>query len=65
MPITRMRSDLPDEIKTIAGESGDEFSGSYCMKATVVNGHVLDGNGDAGLLPGNLLDLDGILWAFR
>ena len=35
------------------------------MKATVIDGHVLDGNRDAGLLLGNLLYLDGILRAFR
>jgi len=63
--VTLMRSGLADEIKTIASEGGDEFSGSERPEATVIDGHVLDGDRDAGLLLGNLHHFDGILWTFR
>lgn len=48
MAVALMRSFLPDEIKTIAGKRSDGFSGSERPKATVVDGHGLDGHGDTG-----------------
>jgi hypothetical protein len=56
---------LADEIKTVAGEGGNDFSGCERPDTTVVDVHGLHGDGDAGFLLGNLLNLHRIVRAFR
>jgi hypothetical protein len=62
--VALVRPFLSNEIKTVADKPGDQFSGGERPKATVVDGHGLDGDGDTGLLLGDLFDFDGILRAF-
>jgi hypothetical protein len=51
-----MRSFLANEIKSVAGEGGDHLSGCKRTDAAVIDAHALDGDGDTGLLLGNLFD---------
>ena len=64
MAIALMRSGLTDKIETIACQGCNHFSGRQRTETTVIEGHGLDRDRDAGILPGNLLDLDGTLRAF-
>ena len=55
--VALMRSFLADEIESVAGEGGDHLSGCKRTDAAVVDAHALDGDGNTGLLLGNLFDL--------
>jgi hypothetical protein len=58
MPISLVRPDLADEIKPIARESGDQISCTERMEATVVDGHALHSDSNAGFLLRNLSDFN-------
>lgn len=64
--VTLVRSNLADEIETVAGERRGQFSGSERLQATIVDGHAtLDDDRDPGLLLGKVVDLYAVLRAFR
>ena len=51
--VTLMRTLLANEKESVAFEGSYKFSGSKRPEATVVDGHLLGGNRDAGFLLGN------------
>jgi hypothetical protein len=52
-------------MKTIANERCYQFSSGERTKATVVDGHVLNGDRDAWCLLGYFGDLNRVIWPFR
>ena len=61
MLIPLVGSALPYEIKAITNEGGDQFSSRKGTQATVIDGHVLNGDRDAGSLLGYLGYLNRVL----
>ena len=61
---TLMRTHLADKIKSVAVKRGDEFPCRKRVEATIIDGHVLDGNRNAGCLLRNLSDFNRVCRAF-
>jgi hypothetical protein len=56
-----MRSRLTSEIESVADESCDQISGGQRTEATIIDGHVLHGNRNAGCLLGYLVYLNRVV----
>jgi hypothetical protein len=65
MFIPLVRSTLAYKLKTVANERGFQFASGDRTKATVVDGHVLNGDRYAGCLLGNLGDFNRVIRPFR